>query len=181
MDGLILYLQASAYLATIAGVIVVFIAVLSYYQNRSIRKEEIEKERVKDSVKILKRFSGEILPEIKKYETEWVSRFDQAKLSIVNNEFTKNTNSYELSQENNENLRILTKIASGADTIFSEFEQISIYINYDLVKENLVFPVVKESLIQFVKQNTDVYSWQYKHHHSFNNMKMLLEKWDYTP
>ncbi|MCO0832566.1 hypothetical protein NFX39_05670 [Fructobacillus sp. W13] len=173
------YLKAAAYIATIAGAIAAYVAVATYLENRRIRKEEIEKEKVKASVNVLGNFSMNVLPMIEHFEDNWFQCFEKILRDTGHNESLHHQNIKTLSVENQRSLIIFAKNETGASEIFNQLDQICIYINHHLVKEDLIHDIMYKPTIIFMQQNEDVFLWQYHHRHQFTNLCRVLKEWHY--
>ncbi|WP_459525086.1 DUF4760 domain-containing protein [Leuconostoc lactis] len=185
-------LQGLSYLSSILGVISVAIAIVVFLKNQKLQKqqEDIEannakNKRVKNSIDVLRSFATNIIPNMNEQEQKWPEIFVQSKGTIlkqINHTFIekgieKKLNENELPQEIVQKLIVDAKMTAGISDTLNNLEQLSIYMNYGLVEDDLMYPVIHHVFLNFIDKHNDVLSASKSDDAPFANIQTLYDNW----
>lgn len=185
-------LEGFSYIATVLGVIGVFVALKAYRNSQVLerKKDKIEVEnaknkRVQNSIDVLRSFATNIIPSISEQENNWPSVFVQTKEDIVNqinNDFkTKGSNTTitekELTDDIIQKITTNAKMKVGMSDTLNNLEQLSIYMNYGMVEDDLTYPVIHHVFLNFIDKNNDVLLASQSDEAPFANIHQLYDSW----
>lgn len=185
-------LEGASYVATIIGVIGVIIAIGSYKDSQKLKAEkdaaEVENaknKRVQNSIDVLRSFATNIIPNISKQERTWRDTFvelkqrtiEDANLRFKKRGVDKVISDKDLTDELIQKLITNAKMNAGMSDTFNNLEQLSIYMNYEMVEEELTYPVIHNVFLNFIDRNKDVLEALESDEAPFANTHKLYSDW----
>ncbi|MGH1772111.1 hypothetical protein [Enterococcus casseliflavus] len=151
-DAMILF-EFISYIATSLGMILIYISILQIKKEQSKEFEEREKQqaevdykKAEKSIEVLSIFASEIIPSMddftKKYNEELRNKQDLLnKHEVVKRRLV---------------LKVLKYDCKIGD-IFNQLEHICLYIEADLINEDIIFDPLNSILIEFIDENKEIY------------------------
>lgn len=189
---LLMVLEGASYVATIIGVVGVFLAISSYKESQNLKTkkelaeiENAKNKRVQNSIDVLRSFATNIIPGISEQESNWPSVFVNMKQQVVdqaNDKFSKRginkkITEKELPDDLIKKLITNAKMSTGMPDTFNNLEQLSIYMNYGMVEDDLAYPIIHNVFLNFVDRNGDVLDVLQSDEAPFANIHKLHNDW----
>lgn len=189
---LLMVLEGASYVATIIGVVGVFLAISSYKESQNLKTkkelaeiENAKNKRVQNSIDVLRSFATNIIPGISEQESNWPSVFVNMKQQVVdqaNDKFSKRginkkITEKELPDDLIKKLITNAKMSTGMPDAFNNLEQLSIYMNYGMVEDDLAYPIIHNVFLNFVDRNGDVLDVLQSDEAPFANIHKLHNDW----
>ncbi|CAK8054442.1 DUF4760 domain-containing protein [Eupransor demetentiae] len=184
-DNILKFLQGVSYLTGIIGVLGVWIALNTYKENKKNRDSEGQREVIKTSIEVLGVFANDLIPSMILHEDNWRKLYNDSKISFVEraNGISEKQGNYDRIKISDLNetvltaLRVKAKLKTGMLTTFNILEQMSVYMNYNLVDNKLIYSTVHAIFINFVSDNFDVLRALQSEETPFNNLEKLFYNW----
>lgn len=147
-----------SYIVTIIGLIVIALSVKEFNKNLERDRKQDEQLLVQNSINVLRKFAEEIIPEMSEANgklNEEINRQKRIALEQINNVLPKNRKLNKLPKSERLNRQIIYNSKSNCEygKIFNQLEQVSVYMNYNMVKEELVYIPIHKAFIDFVSDN----------------------------
>lgn len=147
-----------SYIVTIIGLIAIALSVKEFNKNLERDRKQDEQLLVQNSINVLRKFAEEIIPEISEANgklNEEINRQKRIALEQINNVLPKNQKLNKLPKSERLNRQIIYNSKSNCEygKIFNQLEQVSVYMNYNMVKEELVYIPIHKAFIDFVSDN----------------------------
>ncbi|MBJ7675624.1 hypothetical protein HAU38_05600 [Weissella confusa] len=192
----ILYVaQIASYLVSIFGIVGIYITV-QQFKNKAQKDNEAEMERkVLNSMNVMSTFAKELIPQIsssrQKVKAEYNKVVDEVLQEIKQQvlastdsenmvavqEQLKSINESSLDEKTRKSLLVQAKGHVGFISIFNQLEQLSAYMNYGLVVEDMVYPGLHKVLIKVVDENVDLFDSVRSDEAPYKELTTLYEKW----
>lgn len=147
-----------SYIVTIIGLIAIALSVKEFNKNLERDRKQDEQLLVQNSINVLRKFAEEIIPEMSEANgklNEEINRQKRIVLEQINNGLPKNDKLNKLPEDERLNRQIIYNSKSNCEygKIFNQLEQVSVYMNYNMVKEELVYIPIHKAFIDFVSDN----------------------------
>lgn len=147
-----------SYIVTIIGLIAIAFSVKEFNKNLERDRKQDEQLLVQNSINVLRKFAEEIIPEMSEANgklNEEINRQKRIALEQINNVLPKNHKLNKLPKSERLNRQIIYNSKSNCEygKIFNQLEQVSVYMNYNMVKEELVYIPIHKAFIDFVSDN----------------------------
>lgn len=147
-----------SYIVTIIGLIAIALSVKEFNKNLERDRKQDEQLLVQNSINVLRKFAEEIIPEMSEANgklNEEINRQKRIALEQINNVLPKNQKLNKLPKSERLNRQIIYNSKSNCEygKIFNQLEQVSVYMNYNMVKEELVYIPIHKAFIDFVSDN----------------------------
>ncbi|MFD1466459.1 hypothetical protein ACFQ4L_10340 [Lapidilactobacillus mulanensis] len=176
-------LETLSYIATIIGIVAIYLTVKGLKRDQEKELNANKQTLVNNSVKILKAFSEKIIPEMSDFVNKYPVEVEISKrkaLEEVNHYITDDLSKIDKLPKDEKldwAIEMQAKTAAAAGQIFNELEQISVYMNYDLVEPNLVFGPIHKVFLNFVSTNSDYLEFISSEDAPYENVHKLYENW----
>ncbi|HJF53986.1 MAG TPA: hypothetical protein K8W06_02390 [Limosilactobacillus coleohominis] len=183
MDGLIAYfqncLEIVSNLITSLGIVTVALNIRKFRNDVDAHRKQDEQILIQNSINVLRKFAEQIIPEAKRKQKQFEKLLEIKKCQIVKekNLTINDLDENEAIQEMIEQLKWDLKDRCGFNNIFNEFEQVTVYMNYNMVKQNLVYVPLHKFLIDFVENNMDYFCRIRTSESPFINTTQLYNNW----
>ena len=173
-------LESLSYLVTTGGIVALYVTFKSYSSQKAKESNESHEHKILYSLEVLREFSDEVIPGINEMGQNWQNVFLDSKEKILNNLNKKLSDNgrdtiESLPTEIVEKIQVNSKIDSGALDIFNKLEHLSVYMNYGLVDQELVFPTISKVFIGFISDNNDVLAVIKSEDAPFDNLSKLYD------
>lgn len=147
-----------SYIVTIIGLIAIALSVKEFNKNLERDRKQDEQLLVQNSINVLRKFAEEIIPEMSEANgklNEEINRQKRIALEQINNVLPENHKLNKLPKSERLNRQIIYNSKSNCEygKIFNQLEQVSVYMNYNMVKEELVYIPIHKAFIDFVSDN----------------------------
>lgn len=177
-------LETLSYIVSITGIILIFIEFKKFGKENSEKEKRSKIEVVSKSIDVLKSFAEIVIPDIEKSSREFYDKYREEKDEALRqlNEQLEDENKIEKlpnNRELKEKILIQAKSKSGYGKILNKLEQLSIYMNYDLVDDDLVYGSVHKVFLEFCEQNMDYINYIKSDEAPYENVIKLVVKWKY--
>lgn len=151
-------LECLSYIVTIGGLIVIAISIKEFNKNADRARKEDEQLLIQNSIDVLRKFAEDIIPEMveaKKKLANEIKKQKKEALEQINELLPENKRINELPSNPRLSEQILYNSKSNCNygKIFNQLEQVAVYMNYNMVKEELVYIPVHKAFIDFVNEN----------------------------
>ncbi len=191
MDGLITYFQKCleivSNLITSLGIVTVALSIRKFRNDMDAHRKQDEQILIQNSINVLRKFAEQIIPEVKLINQKMASELQQRqwevlveinremtpKESISMHEFIKNPQWRSI----NDRLRNEIKDEYNLSNIFNELEQVSVYMNYNMVKQDLVFSPLHKFLLDFINDNLEYFNRLKENQVPYINLTKLYNDW----
>ncbi|CAK1236439.1 DUF4760 domain-containing protein [Fructobacillus fructosus] len=185
IDNVLKFFQICSSIATIIGVIGLFFTIKSYKDGKKIQSKNEDRQVIVTSIKVLEIFSRTIIPEMGVHEREVANAIPknvEAAVKSINEELKKSgstdkVTTEKLPKEMVDQIILVTKINSNLLKTFNNFEHVSVYINYGLVDDDLIYNAVHNNFCGFIDRNKDVFNELITDDVPFTNTRKLYNKW----
>lgn len=187
--------QIASYLVSILGIVGIYITV-QQFKNKAQKDNEAEMERkVLNSMNVMATFAKELIPQIsssrQKVKAEYnkvvdevlqeikqqvLASTDSENMDAVQDQL-KSINESSLDEKTRKSLLVQAKGQVGFISIFNQLEQLSAYMNYGLVVEDMVYPGLHKVLIKVVDENVDLFDSVRSDEAPYKELTTLYEKW----
>ncbi|EEU30543.1 hypothetical protein HMPREF0501_00921 [Limosilactobacillus coleohominis 101-4-CHN] len=191
MDDLIAYfqncLEMVSNLITPLGVVTVALNIRKFCNDVDAHRKQDEQILIQNSINVLRKFAEQIIPEVKSINQKMASKLQQRQRkvlveineemaperSISMQEFIKKPQWLSI----NDRLRNEIKDEYNLSNIFNELEQVSVYMNYNMVKQDLVFSPLHKFLLDFINDNLDYFNRLKENQVPYINLTRLYNNW----
>lgn len=175
-------LETLSYIVSITGIILIFIEFKKFGKENSEKEKRSKIEVVSKSIDVLKSFAEIVIPDIEKSSREFYDKYREEKdeaLRQLNEQLGDENKIKKLpdNRELEERILIQAKSKSGYGKILNKLEQLSIYMNYDLVDDDLVYGSVHKVFLEFCEQNMDYINYIKSDEAPYENVIKLVVKW----
>lgn len=182
-DNLKDILECLSYLATIGGLIVIAISIIEFNKNIKRDRKQDEQLLIQNSIDVLRKFAEKIIPEIAEAESnleDEIKNQEKIALKQINSVLPKEAPKLEKlpnDKQLKEQILYNSKNHCRYGQIFNELEQIAVYMNYSMVKEDLVYIPIHKTYITFVHQNINYLNELRDEEAPYANVIKLYKKW----
>lgn len=175
-------LETLSYLVSITGIILIFIELKKFGKENSEKEKKSKIDVVSKSIDVLKSFAEIVIPDIEKSIREFDDKYREEKdeaLRQLNEQLGDENKIEELpnNRELQEKILIQAKSKSGYGKIFNKLEQLSIYMNYSLVDDDLVYGSVHKVFLEFCDKNMDYINYIKSDEAPYENVIKLIKDW----
>lgn len=175
-------LETLSYIVSITGIIIIIIEFKKFGKENSEKEQKSKIDVVSKSIDVLKSFAEIVIPDIEKSSSEFNNKFEEEKdeaLRQLNEQLGNDKKIQKLpdNKELKEKILIQAKSKSGYGKIFNKLEQLSIYMNYDLVDDDLVYGSVHKVFLEFCEKNMDYINYIKSDEAPYENVIKLMERW----
>lgn len=153
-------LECLSYIVTTAGIIAIAISIKEFNKNSERERMQDEQLLIQNSIDVLRKFAEEIIPRIEEVYNKLGAEEEKQKAEVlkqINANLPKNRQLTNLphNPELEKQIDFISKSKCNYGNIFNQLEQVSVYMNYDMVKEDLVYLPIHKVFIRFVSENID--------------------------
>ncbi|CAK1250330.1 unnamed protein product [Fructobacillus tropaeoli] len=185
LDLILKVLQIFSALATVAGVIGLFLTIKTYKEGKIIQSKSEDRRIILTSIQVLEIFSNRIIPDMGKYEKEVYEEIPKNKQKAVDaiNKASEESGLAniitveDLPSELVDQIVLATKMESNLLKTFNSLEHVSVYINYELVDDSLIYNAVHNVFCNFIERNKDVFYHLITDEVPFINIRKLYDNW----
>ncbi|NLS38710.1 hypothetical protein GHU05_07220 [Fructobacillus tropaeoli] len=185
IDSILKIVQIASSIATIVGVIGLSFTIKSYRDGKEAQLKREKRQTINDSISVLEYFANEIIPNINKAEKEFSKtlniNLDESVKKIndnaIQNGYPPTMDKKNLPKEIRQKIVLTTKKTTGILGVLNEFEHVSVYMNYGLVDDGLVYSSVHSVFCKFIKRHQDLLETYQTGETSYQNVRRLYAKW----
>jgi hypothetical protein len=193
-------LQLVSYLVSILGIIGIYITVVQFKKKAENDNKQDEERKVMNSIKVMEIFAKELIPNMQKVKESLGGIHDEMiknAIDTLEEKIHKNKKVYgELSEndardfarkafyDDNDQARQVRKSIeaeakgqAGFINVFNQLEQISTYMNYGLIVEEMVYPGMHKVFIQFVQENEYMFNNMRSDEAPYKELTKLYNSW----
>lgn len=182
-ENTLLILQSISYIVAILGIIAIIIQISSFKKNQEKEEKSNDQLLIQNSINVLKAFSEEIIPRIqetRKALPEIQKEVEAEVLKNINDQLPESQQLEKLPLENDnlyKQIRNRTKNRAHVGRIFNRLEQVTVYMNYGMVKEDLVYIPVHEVFLNFINDNKEYFAQLTSDDAPYMNVLKLYNDW----
>lgn len=191
MDDLIAYfqncLEMVSNLITSLGVVTVALNIRKFRNDMDAHRKQDEQILIQNSINVLRKFAEQIIPEVKSINQKIASKLQQRQRKVlveINEEMApeRSISMQEFIKKPqwrsiNDRLRNEIKDEYNLSNIFNELEQVSVYMNFNMVKQDLVFSPLHKFLLDFINDNLDYFNRLKENQVPYINLTRLYNNW----
>lgn len=191
MDDLIAYfqncLEMVSNLITSLGVVTVALNIRKFRNDVDAHRKQDEQILIQNSINVLRKFAEQIIPEVKSINQKIASKLQQRQRKVlveINEEMApeRSISMQEFIKKPqwrsiNDRLRNEIKDEYNLSNIFNELEQVSVYMNFNMVKQDLVFSPLHKFLLDFINDNLDYFNRLKENQVPYINLTRLYNNW----
>lgn len=180
-------LEIVSNLITSLGVVTLALNIRTFRNDVDAHRKQDEQILIQNSINVLRKFAEQIIPEVKVINQKMASKLQQRQRkvlmeineemaperSISMHEFIKNPQWRSI----NDRLRNEIKDEYNLSNIFNELEQVSVYMNYNMVKQDLVFSPLHKFLLDFINDNLEYFNRLKENQVPYINLTKLYNDW----
>lgn len=175
-------LECLSYIVTIGGLIAIAISIKEFNKNAERDRKQDDQLLIQNSIDVLRKFSEKIIPEISDAEQQLNSEIEKQRkiaLSQINSKLPKGKKLEALPDDRALNRQILYNSKNNCNygQIFNELEQVSVYMNYHMVKEELVYIPLHKIYLNFVHSNINYLNELRDNEAPYANVISLYKTW----
>lgn len=178
-------LQGISYITSMLGVIGLFVAIRSYRDGKKIQSDAEKNKKIQTSIDILKTFSTSIIPEMSGQDQKFKEEFSKVQKNVIeqlNNEAQKeglptNIDENSLTKDIINKILLQTKLNLKVSRTFNKLEHITIYMNYEMIEEEIVYNAIHKVFLEYVEQHSDLLKQMTSDQVPFANIYQLTKKW----
>jgi len=182
-ENLLLSLQLISYLVAILGIVAIVIQISSFRKNQQKEQKVNEQLLIQNSINVLKVFSEEIIPAISEAERNLpaiqkavkVDTLEQINAKLPSEQ--RLTKLPPLNDKLHRQIRYVAKNRAHIGRIFNKLEQITVYMNYGMIKEDLVYIPVHKVFLNFVTENKACFAQLTSDEVPYMNVLKLYNNW----
>lgn len=172
-----------SYVVTIIGLIAIALSVKEFNKNLERDRKQDEQLLIQNSINVLRKFAEEIIPEMSEAKdklNEEINNQRRIALSQINKDLPKNQKLDKLPESEKLNRQIIynSKSICKYGRIFNQLEQVSVYMNYNMVKEELVYIPIHKAFIDFVSENINYLNDLRSDDAPYANVITLYNSWN---
>ena len=180
-------LEIVSNLITSLGVVTLALNIRKFRNDVDAHRKQDEQILIQNSINVFRKFAEQIIPEVKVINQKMASKLQQRQRkvlmeineemaperSISMHEFIKNPQWRSI----NDRLRNEIKDEYNLSNIFNELEQVSVYMNYNMVKQDLVFSPLHKFLLDFINDNLEYFNRLKENQVPYINLTKLYNDW----
>lgn len=175
-------LESVAYIVTIAGIIAIFLTVKSFKNDQEKEINMNKQMLINNSIKVLKSFSEHIIPSISKSESLYKVQETKLREQLLNELNSKLPNNKKITtlpsnEKLNQEIEIQTCNRVNMGQIFNDLEQLSVYMNYDLIEDDLVYGAVHKVFLDFIVEHEKFLDYISSEDAPYQNVHKLADRW----
>ncbi|ECW7471225.1 DUF4760 domain-containing protein [Listeria monocytogenes] len=168
-------MELISYLMTILVVVTIFLGIKQLKLLKKDMDDKDNRTQIEDTIEVLKTFSSKIIPSIEKADE--ILRQDKKYFKNYSSFIEKDF----IIREEDKTKELLAEVAfrgkAGIIGIFNSLELVCVYIEKDLVDEELVYSVLNKVLINFVEKNASILSFYRTEGAPYKNTISTYKKW----
>lgn len=178
-----LLLECLSYIVTIGGLIAIAISIKEFNKNAERNRKQDNQLLVQNSIDVLRKFSEKIIPEISEAESKLEDekkKQEEIALEQINSGLPKEIKLKRVPNDEKLKKQILynSKTHCKYGQIFNELEQVAVYMNYNMVKEELVYIPLHKLYLDFVHSNIDYLNDLRDQEAPYANVIQLYKTWN---
>ncbi|MCK8472481.1 hypothetical protein [Lactiplantibacillus plantarum] len=181
-ENALLILQLISYIVAILGIIAIIIQVSSFKKNQKKEEKVNDQLLIQNSINVLKVFAEEIIPKISEADKtlpKIKSEVEIEALKQINSKLPNDAQLKQLPKSDKLNKQILnvSKNRAGIGRVFNRLEQVTVYMNYGMIKEDLVYIPVHKVFLGFVNENKEYFAQLTSDDAPYMNVLKLYNDW----
>ena len=147
-----------SYVVTTIGLIAIALSIKEFNKNLERDRKQDDQLLIQNSIDVLRKFAEEIIPEMSEASEKLGKEINKQRriaLSQINDNLTEKQRIDKLPKSERLNKQIIYNSKNNCNygRIFNQLEQVSVYMNYKMVKEELVYIPIHKTFIDFVGEN----------------------------
>lgn len=182
-------LEGVSYIVQILSVIAILITVLSYKATLKQLKDASERQKdddhrqsVKESIAVMKSFAEKVIPNITtaaENRPKIQKQVEQDFLTMVNKNLPKENQITSIDENSpiRKQITIAVETRSGIGDIFNKLEQLSVYMNYGLVDQELIYGPLHKVFITFFEAHHYYFNFIRSDEAPYINVTKLYNSW----
>ncbi|RUS44088.1 hypothetical protein [Lactiplantibacillus plantarum] len=182
-ENTLLILQCISYVIAILGIIAIVVQIFSFKKNQEKEEKANDQLLIQNSINVLKVFSEEIIPKISKVHDNLPGiqrEVESNVLEQINSKLSSDQQLEKLPENNTElyrQIRFISKNRADVGRIFNRLEQVTVYMNYGMVKEDLVYVPAHKVFLAFVNDNKEYFAQLTSDDAPYMNVLKLYNDW----
>ena len=170
-------------IATFFGLITIALSVKQFSKNAQRERKQDEQLLIQNSINVLRKFADTIIPEIESSHVKLDKEIEKQKtatLKQINKELPTGQKINSLPDNNELNIMIINRAKSLYEygLIFNQLEQVSVYMNYHMVKDELVYVPLHKVFLRFVNENEEYLNFLRSSDAPYANTQTLYDSWN---
>lgn len=170
-------------IATFFGLITIALSVKQFSKNAQRERKQDEQLLIQNSINVLRKFADTIIPEIESSHVKLDKEIEKQKtatLKQINKELPTGQKINSLPDNNELNIMIINRAKSLCEygLIFNQLEQVSVYMNYHMVKDELVYVPFHKVFLRFVNENEEYLNLLRSSDAPYANTQTLYDSWN---
>lgn len=162
------FLELCAFIITIIGIISIFFTVVSLKREKSKYSEDLDFRKKEKSLELLNKFSCDIIPKINTFEKNVNDEFGPEEIKALES----------VTVDIKKEVFIRVHMEKGISDIFNVLEEISVYLNYDIVDKEILYDPISNVVLQFCDTYGETLKEIKKYGAPFKNLATLIETWN---
>lgn len=176
-------LECLTIIATFFGLITIALSVKQFSKNAQRERKQDEQLLIQNSINVLRKFADTIIPEIESSHVKLDKEIEKQKtatLKQINKELPTGQKINSLPDNNELNIMIINRAKSLCEygLIFNQLEQVSVYMNYHMVKDELVYVPLHKVFLRFVNENEEYLNFLRSSDAPYANTQTLYDSWN---
>lgn len=176
-------LECLTSIATFFGLITIALSVKQFSKNAQRERKQDEQLLIQNSINVLRKFADPIIPEIESSHVKLDKEIEKQKtatLKQINKELPTGQKINSLPDNNELNIMIINRAKSLCEygLIFNQLEQVSVYMNYHMVKDELVYVPLHKVFLRFVNENEEYLNFLRSSDAPYANTQTLYDSWN---
>lgn len=176
-------LECLSYAVTTISLIAIVLSIKEFNKSVERTRKQDEQLLVQNSIDVLRKYAEKIIPEMAEADNNLAKEIDKQKesaLKQVNCLLPKEQKIDKLpdSEELNKQIIYNAKNNCKYGRIFNQLEQVSVYMNYNMVKEELVYIPIHKAFIDFINENIDYLNELRSDDAPYTNVITLYNSWN---
>lgn len=183
-------MEVLSYVATTIGVLVIIVTVKTYRmsveqknQEHLLQSEAAKEKRIQNSIRVLKAFSSTIIPKMEEMEDKAKGEFTQKNKEVLDSynekrEYEGKNKVKTLPPTVRESVIVWSDTTAGISAILNELEHVSVYINYELVELDLIYPTLHDVFLNFLSQHRLAFNKLANEEHIYRGIKLWQTDWE---
>lgn len=176
-------LECLTSIATFFGLITIALSVKQFSKNAQRERKQDEQLLIQNSINVLRKFADTIIPEIESSHVKLDKEIEKQKtatLKQINKELPTGQKINSLPDNNELNIMIINRAKSLCEygLIFNQLEQVSVYMNYHMVKDELVYVPLHKVFLRFVNENEEYLNFLRSSDAPYANTQTLYDSWN---
>lgn len=170
-------------IATFFVLITIALSVKQFSKNAQRERKQDEQLLIQNSINVLRKFADTIIPEIESSHVKLDKEIEKQKtatLKQINKELPTGQKINSLPDNNELNIMIINRAKSLCEygLIFNQLEQVSVYMNYHMVKDELVYVPLHKVFLRFVNENEEYLNFLRSSDAPYANTQTLYDSWN---